>query len=91
MSTVGNFSLWLNSGWLGQRLTWLSRWLCHEANDGNCLSTAMEGPLAVNGVIENKNSAAVAARRNTKDGGMTAFQAADTQTVAVQELVDRIG
>ena len=50
----------------------------------------MEGSLAFNGVVKHKNSTAVATRRNTEDGGMTAFQAADAQTVAIQKLVDRI-
>ena len=90
MSSVGTFACELSSRRLGQCLTRLSRRFCYKTNDGNSLTTAMEGSLAFNGVVKNKNSAAIAARGNTEDGGMTAFHAADTQTVAIEKLVDRI-
>ena len=77
-SSIGNSILSLNRRWLYQRLTWLTRWLCHKANDRNGFPATVEGSLAINGVVKNKNSAAVAARRDTKDSGMAAFQAADT-------------
>jgi len=69
------------------RLSWRFR---YESDDGHRFPTAVEGSLALNGVIENKNSTAVAAGRYAEDGGMTAFQAANTQAVAVQQLVDRL-
>ena len=46
----------------GQCLTRLPRRLRDETDDRNRFSTAVEGSLAVNGVIENKDSTAVAAR-----------------------------
>ena len=49
----------------------------------------MESSFACNGVIEYEDSTAVATGGNTEDGGMTAFQAANAQAVAIQELVDR--
>jgi len=65
--------------------------LCDEANDGNGSATSMKRAFALNRVVEDKDPTPFAARRNAEDGGMTALQAADPQTVTIQQFMDRLG